>query len=436
MLDYDPRSFDPLEHDQAEKYLHDKYLKMTRTKTQKMRAKQERAAVARAVGKMHAARPKKGKGKKWHFALGTQWGGLSMGSGDKAQEIKGPRSAPRRREVGDLISQAPGEVTQDRSSKGRRQIIMEDEFVATVNGSTTFSCNNWKIQPGLDIYPWLAQVARLYERYKVRKWKFYFKPTVSQYNSLGSQGRIVLSCDYDAATEMVQNLQQAEGMSPHSDGLPYQRVELGLDPVRMTEGPNGKFVRDQLPPAGSDIKTYDAGRFFICTEGMSGAGQIGELRVAYEIELINPRLPNLVIPPSNTTASKCSGTLNATTALWQELSFTDFNLDTSVGNGLGITISAGNDLVMPAGQFFVMYNCDASNTSNVLSTLACRIKKNGVVIPGTTLALAGAASHQEIPVTSVSIVVCNAGDILSFESYSVFAAGTTTVLGYVNIALA
>lgn len=411
---------------------------MTRTKTQKARARAERAAMVKAMSKAQAHRPPKGKSKKWHFAVGTQWGNLSMGSGDSANQLKSGRSARRAREVGDLISQAPAEVTQDRSSKSRRQLICEDEFVAVVYGSTTFACNHWAIQPGLSIYPWLSQVAVLYERYKIKKWKFYFKPTVSQYNALGSQGRIVLSTDYDAATELIQNLQQAEGMSPHSDGLPYQRVELGLDPVRMTEGPNGKFVRDSLPPAGTDVKTYDAGKLFICTEGMSGAGQIGELRVAYEVELLNPRLPNAIQPAINKVASKCSGTATPASAVWTTSNITNFNLDPSVGNGLGLSVD-GVGIVMPAGIFWVSACADILNTGGNLLTSSVRMLKNGVPIPGTTRAVVSAATatfgRAEDCVNTESMLVCNNGDVISFQTYNIFPAGATTALMYINVAL-
>lgn len=175
------------------------------------------------------------------------------------------------------------------------QTISQDELVGTVQMTQAFRCISYEVQPGLsENYPWLSQVASLYQKYVIEDMVYYYKPLVSQYAPLGQQGRIVLSFDTDAAASPLTSLQQAEGMSPHSDGIPFERINLRL-PKRASAP---LYVRNATPPYGTDVKTYDAGKLFLCTEGGKSDEMSGELRVKYVVRLLLPVIAGTGLVPT------------------------------------------------------------------------------------------------------------------------------------------
>ena len=253
---------------------------MTKTKSQKARAKA-------AKTKSEAPRPRREK--KWEFNLvKTGNNSLSYGSGNRL----------RAREVPQDIAV----VSRPRSSPGIMEVpLVQDEFVALIDGSASFSSQAFPIQPGLPAaFPFGSKIASLYERYVVRDLAFYFKPTVSGFAVGGQAGKVLLSVDYDALSAPPATIQEVESMDPHIDGMPYQSVELRLDPRRCTP-PGGKFTRSAMVPGG-DLKTYDAGTLFVSVAGNLTAANIGELRVRYTLSLMNPRLTATKLAPCNCIA--------------------------------------------------------------------------------------------------------------------------------------
>jgi hypothetical protein len=177
----------------------------------------------------------------------------------------------------------------------RGQTIAEDEFITTISGNPSVTTTAFAVQPGLaGVYPWGSKVAILYEQYKIVKMEFYFRPLVSPFSAAGQQGKVVISCDYDAAEGGPATIQIAEAMDPHADGMPYENIVLTLDPRRATAAP--KFTRAGFIPH-TDVKTYDAGNVYVTVAGQVGTDVIGEIRVRYVLQLFNPRLQTVTVPP-------------------------------------------------------------------------------------------------------------------------------------------
>jgi hypothetical protein len=54
------------------------------------------------------------------------------------------------------------------------------------------------------------------------------------------------------------------------------------------------FVRPGAQPLGTDVKMYDTGNLFVCTQNVTTASAVcGELYVEYEVELLTPIWENL-----------------------------------------------------------------------------------------------------------------------------------------------
>lgn len=251
---------------------------MTKTKSQKARAK--------AAKTQTRSEPTARRGKKWEFNLvKTGNNSLSYGSGNS---VRG-RNVPQDIEV----------VSRPRQNPGIMEVpLVQDEFVALIDGSASFASTAFPIQPAMAAtFPFGSKIASLYERYQVKDLAFYFKPVVSGYAVGGQAGKVLLSVDYDALSGPPATVQEVETMDPHVDGMPYQSIELRLDPQRCTPK-GGKFTRQGMVPGG-DLKTYDAGTLFVSVTGNLTASNIGELRVRYTLSLMNPRLTAVKVAPCN-----------------------------------------------------------------------------------------------------------------------------------------
>lgn len=173
-------------------------------------------------------------------------------------------------------------VAQNRSSqrvKPGTYRIRETERIGTINGSTTFNCGGFEVNPGLaTAFPWLQQIANVFDEYKFHKLKFRYK------NFVGTQlnGNVIMAFDYDVLDPTPTTAIQMTQMSCWKDGAPWRIFELPIDVNRI----NKKFTRDQAI-TGSDQKTYDAGKLFIATEGFANTDPAGYLEVEYDVEFFN-----------------------------------------------------------------------------------------------------------------------------------------------------
>lgn len=387
---------------------------MTKTKTQKARAK----AAKQGKPKQHQPHPNPNRRKKWFIGVDN----FRMGSGEAPKPAKS-----RARNGGlDLISLAP-EERGTQASFSRGQLIEQDEFVAVVNASVTFQTTTFILQPGLASQnPWLAQIASLYQKYKIIKWEYYYKPIVSEYDPIGQRGKVIMSFDSDVAGQYLTTFQQAEGMQPHVDFMPYQKASLPLSGKLYSQTASGLFVRSGNVPAGADPKTYDAGILYFSTQGMSGSGAMGELHVRYQVQLINPVLPNVVAPPINYKYSALW-----TTAVPVALTNGPYTQVTALTpttiNGLGLT-SPGGNLVMPAGTFRLDYNARLVNVPGGAFTSALlQIRINGIAHRGTTTGWTGAGGNvYEWEMNGTYTSTFSGGEIVTYyyaTNYTITATG-------------
>jgi len=397
---------------------------MTKTQSQKARARKQKTGAH----KNPPPQPRKGRNaKKWYVEADTAWGKYKVGTDRPLPKKKG-----RTRNGGlDVVSFAP-EESGTRPSLGRPQIIEQDEFVAIVSGSSAFSVTSWQTNPGLALnFPWLARVAPLYERWKVVNWEYYFKPTVSEFNAMGQAGKVIMSFDYDTASSMPIAFVEMEGMSPHVDGMPYQNLRLPLQPARMTPS-NGKFVRTAAPPAGTDIRNYDGGLLYFGSVGCGGTGAVGELRVRYTVELMNPRLVNNINAPVN---FKTSGfTKQALTLVSTVVTPVVIAVDGNLGNGLSLPVSGSGQLTMGAGIYQVSGFYNVSVSGGICTAFQMSMSVNGTPWPAAYAGFiaSGGSFLQDLRHLS-TVIALKDGDVLSFNAVATFT-GTCALNFWVQIA--
>jgi hypothetical protein len=325
-----------------------------------------------------------------------------------------------------MISVAPGESSS--KAQNKTQLICQDELIQTVSSSVTFDCVSVLVQPGFAaVFPWLAQIAVLFQKYRIRSMKFYFKPTVSQYNTLGQAGRLVLSFDTDSASPLLTSLEEAEGMAPHADGMAYEKLVLNV-PDRAKRS---LFVRSGPQPVGTDIKTYDAGRLFISTQGMTGIGQIGELRVKYEVEVFQPMLPDQLRPAIN--ISICKFQMPSAVSMVTGVASIN-NPTTKIANGLDLSIDAAG-IIMPAGWFQVKMHHEFTNSTNSATDFAGALFLNGLILASTRVGWNGTGSLGGYYGDSVIIHKFVEGDRVQCWGSATFASGASTYGCWVDLSI-
>jgi len=310
------------------------------------------------------------------------------------------------------------------SSRARRsRVEIEDEYIVDIAGSVSFAATSFAVNPGQSsTFPWLSKEAILFEKYKILRLEFYYRPQVSAYATNGQTGKVMLSFDFDASDAPPASKQQVEDTHPHSDGMPYEEVLLTIDPKDCSLQ-DSYFVRPGGLPGSSDIKTYDAGVLTVSTIGTNSSANIGELRVRYAIALQDPVLENVVSAPLNyhvsnfqSTSAESSGATTVAKTL---------ALATTVTNGVGASNASGV-ITLPVGNYLIIGMVNIASLGDLIYTIM------SFLINGSANAIVSEQQIQNSNNFSVSatIFVTSTGSTTVALSVSnEYSGGTTTNFG-------
>lgn len=330
------------------------------------------AQNARSSKKNQKPQKKAGKKKdaRWHFGVNTAWGGLSMGSGDKAVANLSGRSVRQ--------TQLHGVPTTVRR-----------ELLADVLASNVYQCNQYSIQPGdSSVFEWGAPLATRFQKWKCRRLGLEYVPTVSGFADGGKQGRIVLAGNYNPLTPQPADIRSAVAITPNVPGFPTRQFSMEFDPDQISPVP--LLVRAGIVPAGGTVTSYDGGVFYVVVEGSEGLSygtKLGEVYVTYEFEFFEPIIPGVTDTPHATFQS--TNIYNSSTAQ----TFTsgvaavlqNLVIDPS-WNGLGITYDgATGALQMQPGRYVFHGKCSiAGSTSlSVVGAFFTLSGPGGTVLPNS-----------------------------------------------------
>jgi len=140
------------------------------------------------------------------------------------------------------------------------------------------------VQPGLNsTFPWLSNIALLYDRYKFLKLELEFITSCPTTTS----GTVYMAFDPDALDQ---------GPSSTSDMLQY-KVNLQFSPFLTQKMAIGKSVMNKIlytrapaqPLGNADLKTYDLGLFYVTTDNTVSGVALGTIRLNYTIQLMDPQ---------------------------------------------------------------------------------------------------------------------------------------------------
>lgn len=192
-------------------------------------------------------------------------------------------------------TQAPN--IRNGSLDGGTIIISHKEFLGNVVTSDTpgvFQVSTYRINPGdEETFPWLSQLARNFQQYRLRGLCFHFK-SMSGDAITGTNtalGSVIMSTNYDATqpnpttkTEL-ENLEFAQSIKPSKNLTHFIECAKSQSPMSQL------YINENPANQEGDVRFYDFGKFHLATDGMQGTKVvIGELWVSYEIALYKPQL--------------------------------------------------------------------------------------------------------------------------------------------------
>ncbi len=165
-------------------------------------------------------------------------------------------------------------------------VVEHTEFLGDINGSLDFVTNSFSINPGLySTFPWLYQMALLYESYRFEKLHFEYR-TESATTATGS---VMAAVDYDPSDPPPTTKVQMATYRGYKRCAPWDNMKQ----ESIAEDLNKRksyFVRNGALPAGQDLQLYDTGTFFLATTKQASTAVVGELYVHYRVRLMTPQL--------------------------------------------------------------------------------------------------------------------------------------------------
>lgn len=307
---------------------------------------------------------------------------------------------------------------QIKNTKGRGFIVRHREYICDVSSATTFTVNEFPLNPGLEsTFPWLSTVAQNFEEYVPLGIVFEFKSTSADaLNSTNTAlGTVIMATNYNSNNGAFRNKNEMENYEFASSTRPSCSA---LHPIECDPrlNPMGTYyIRTGDPPENCDKKLYDVGLFQFAATGSQAAAVVGELWVTYEFCFRKPRInPALVSAPN---MDHFYATTGVSTSAYFGTSATQLNdvdpLECTLGTA---TITFPPHITQ--GRFMVSYYLQGSSTASLATpSVAYTNCTNATYYWGSTSAMnngSGAVTSDRLPFVIV-IDISSQGAVLTFS---------------------
>lgn len=340
------------------------------------------------------------------------------------------RGRPKQRSIADRITSAPVSISTlthasrpsvKQSGLDGQRVVNKEMIFPTVAGSTTFTVQySLDINPGIpNSFPWLSQVAINYEFYKIHSLSYTWVPIAPT----STQGDVILSPNYDALDGIPTTELKAANTADSIEFSCWANATCRLDPKSCMGGMERKYVR--LYNASGDLKTYDAGSLFVCTNNETGTGAIGKLWCNYDIEFFKPQadINIAAFRPNSTSLGEAVSTTMAN-GVYTILPLTATYDPMQVFNAL---TSGTFTPVQGIYAYTISTTCYDSNNENFYGTVA--LYQNGSLATGTNasktqFAFAGSGNGVESSLSMSGIFYTNGSQTFGFYAQLNGAAGT------------
>jgi len=182
---------------------------------------------------------------------------------------------------------------------GQSITVRHKEFLGEIRGSTTFTVQQeFSLNPGLSTtFPWLNDIAKKFQEYRVKGMVFHYVPTSGSAVSTTNPalGSVMLQTTYRASDTAPASKVEMLNEYWSSEACPCEAFAHPIECDPKENPFSTQYVRGGLIPATDNILMYDLGKTFVATSGMPATGNVvGDLWITYEIELRKPVLNSSV----------------------------------------------------------------------------------------------------------------------------------------------
>lgn len=196
------------------------------------------------------------------------------------------------------------EPTFTNVGKGGDIRVSHFEYLTDIPGSVGFAVTTIPVNAGLNTFaPWLSGIAQRFESYKFEKLNLWFMTE----SSTAFTGVVVLAVDYDASEAAPTTKTQVMAYRGRIRAPAWCESCISKCSKEDLSKRTSYYVRSGAAPANTDIKIYDVGNWFVCTQGQAGTSTVGEVHIEYTVKLMTPQLGDAGI------GSALGGTLSGTT---------------------------------------------------------------------------------------------------------------------------
>jgi hypothetical protein len=259
--------------------------------------------------------------------------------------------------------------------------VMHREYIRDIGMTTVFTLLSMKIEPGnLEMFPWLATIARQFQQYKIMGLIFEFKSLSSlTTGAAAGMGSVTLSVRYDVTSDAPVNKMQANNAMFAVSARPSESMMCPLE-CDPNETPNQPLHIAHSSTAVVDQLEYRFGVLDIITQGaVSPYAGAGELWVTYDIMLLKPTLP---APGSLATMAHVPLDLqadsgNSITAPLRLFDTTEGYFDT-IGLTITDTTLAFPASTIPGTCFFVLWCAYSGGVETAMTSANITIVSGGL----------------------------------------------------------
>lgn len=211
-----------------------------------------------------------------------------------------------------------GTVVPVFSADGKRGIrICEREFIGDVlSGLTAFGVNStaftnqtYRINPSdPTTFPWLHQIAKLFDQWQPNGLIFEFVSTSSTFNGTNQAlGVVMMATDYDVSDPPFGNKIQLENSAYSCSTSPSQNLMHGIECDPKERALKVMYTGDAR--TGTPLSMHDLANFQIATQGVSeDRVTLGELWVTYDITFFKKSINEEYIPEPHYHLASVSAT--------------------------------------------------------------------------------------------------------------------------------
>jgi len=168
-----------------------------------------------------------------------------------------------------------------------REYVMD--ILAPDNGQE-FNPMVFTVNPGdSTIFPWLSNLAQLFEQYKFHGLVFEFVSTTSPYNQTPAMGYVMFAAQYNVLQAPFQSPIELENSTDSIMARPDHCLMYGVECA--TQSYNYYYVRNNRNIV-IDPATYDFVDITLATKGLPSSytpgSVLGQLWISFDIELVQP----------------------------------------------------------------------------------------------------------------------------------------------------